>query len=137
MSYTVSGSNEYNVTVNGVTNTYITTSSETAKIEIDANLLHSTNTVTIETNSDCQGIVEDTFTMNPTAVLHPNPTSDVIYVEGVNSGLIQVYTSGGTLVLEQKVGNTSSINLKGFTVGIYLVKITQETEVQTFKVILK
>ena len=75
--------------------------------------------------------------MNPTAVLHPNPTSDVIYVEGVNSGLIQVYTSGGTLVLEQKVGNTSSINLKGFTVGIYLVKITQETEVQTFKVILK
>jgi rhamnogalacturonan endolyase len=138
VSYTVSGSNEYNVTVNGVSNTYITASSETAKIEIDANLLQSVNTVTIETNSDCQGIIEDNFKMNSLAVVHPNPTSDVVNVEGVNSGLIQVYTTSGTLVLEQKVDNTTnSINLRGFTVGMYLVRITQGAEIQTFKVILK
>nr|WP_288834660.1 T9SS type A sorting domain-containing protein [uncultured Flavobacterium sp.] len=138
VTYTVSGSNEYNVTVNGVSSTYITANSEIAKIEIDANLLQSTNTVTIETNSDCQGIVQDTFKMSPTAFVHPNPTSDIVNVEGLNSGLIQVYTTSGTLMLEQKVNSTTtSVNLKGFAVGMYLVRITQGTEVQTFKVILK
>ncbi len=137
VSYTVSGSNEYIVTINGVLRTYITATSETSKIEIDASLLQATNAVTIETNSECQGIVQDNFTISPSITVHPNPTTDILYIEGASKGLIQVYTNGGTLLLEKNAENTKNIDLTGYASGIYLVKITQETEVKTFKVILK
>lgn len=137
VSYTVSGSNEYAVTINGVTNTYITGTSKTSKIEIDASLLQKTNTVTIETNSDCQGAVQDSFTISPSVLIYPNPTPDIIYFNGLNKGLIQVYTNTAALIIEKDAKNTKSIDLKGYAAGMYLVKITQGTTVETFKVILK
>ncbi len=137
VSYTVSGSNEYTVTVNGISRTYITGTAETSKIEIDASLLQGTNVVSIETNSDCQGIVQDNFSLSPSVMVHPNPTSDIIYIENVTKGLIQVYTNSGALLIEKNAENTKSINLKGYSAGMYLVKITQGTSVETFKVILK
>jgi hypothetical protein len=136
VSYTVSGSNEYIVTVNGVSKTY-STANETAKIEIDSNLLQESNTVTIATNSDCQETIEDKFTLNPKVSVLPNPTSDIITINNVNKGLVQVYTNSGALLLETNAENGKSINLKGYAAGMYLVKITQGTEVETFKVILK
>ena len=137
VSYTVSGSNEYNVTVNGVAKNYTTASSEASKIEIDANLLQPTNTVTIASNSDCQGIVEDQFTINPAITLYPNPTADIVHIENVAKGLIQVYTNSGVLLIEKNAKNTKSIDLKGYAAGMYLVKITQGANVETFKVILR
>ncbi len=137
ISYIVSGSNKYIVTVNGVSKTYTTASSETSKIEIDANLLQETNSVTIETNSDCQGIVADSFALSPSVLVHPNPTADIVYIENVAKGLIQVYSNGGVLLIEKNAENTKSIDLKGYAAGMYLVKITQGAEVETFKVILK
>ncbi|OYX85483.1 MAG: hypothetical protein B7Y83_04560 [Flavobacteriales bacterium 32-34-25] len=137
ISYTVSGSNEYNVTVNGVSKYYSTETSEASKIEIDANLLQPTNTVIIASNSDCQGVLEDSFTISPSIVVHPNPTSDIVYIENVVKGLIQVYTNSGVLLIEKNAENTKSIDLKGYAAGMYLVKITQGTSVETFKVILK
>lgn len=137
VNYTVSGSQVYTVNVNGVVRTYITSTTESSKIEIDPNLLQATNTVTIETNSDCQGIVEDTFKMSPSILIHPNPTTDIVTIEGVNKGVIQVYTYNGTLLLEANAENTKTIDLSGYASGMYLIKITQGTEVETFKVILK
>ncbi|MEY2868319.1 MAG: hypothetical protein RIR01_748, partial [Bacteroidota bacterium] len=137
VSYTVSGSNEYIVTVNGVSKNYTTAGSESSKIEIDANLLQETNTITITTNSDCQGIVSDSFVLSPSVLIHPNPTSDIVYIENVTKGLIQVYSNSGALLIEKNAENTKSIDLKGYAAGMYLVKITQGTEVKTFKVILK
>ncbi|OYX83824.1 MAG: hypothetical protein B7Y83_10195 [Flavobacteriales bacterium 32-34-25] len=137
VSYTVSGSNEYNVTVNGVVRNYTTASSEASKIEIDANLLQPTNTVIIASNSDCQGIVEDQFNINPAITLYPNPTADVVNIENVSKGLIQVYTNSGVLLMEKNAENTKTIDLKGYAAGMYLVKITQGANVETFKVILK
>lgn len=136
VSYSVSGSNEYIVTVNGVSKTYSTTN-ETAKIEIDSNLLQESNTITIASNSDCQETIEDKFTLNPKVSVLPNPTSDIITINNVNKGLVQVYTNSGALLLETNAENGKSINLKGYAAGMYLVKITQGTEVETFKVILK
>nr|WP_288834436.1 thrombospondin type 3 repeat-containing protein [uncultured Flavobacterium sp.] len=137
VSYAVSGSNQYTVTVNGISRTYITGTVETSIFEIDASLLQETNVVSIETNSDCQGIVSDTFALNPSVLVHPNPTSDIVYIENVSKGLIQVYTNGGALLIEKNAENTKSIDLKGYAAGMYLVKITQGAEIKTFKVILK
>jgi rhamnogalacturonan endolyase len=137
VSYTVSGSNEYTVTVNGVSKTYTKASSGVSKIEIDASLLQATNLVTIETNSDCRGIVSDSFALSPSVLVHPNPTTDIVYIENVSRGLIQVYSNRGALLLEKNAENTKSIDLKGYAAGMYLVKITQETEVEIFKVLLK
>ncbi len=137
VSYTVSGSNEYTVTVNGVSRTYITANSDNGKIEIDSSLLQADNTITIASENDCQGVIEDSFSMSPSILIHPNPTADIVYIEGVEKGLIQVYTNNGTLALEKDAAITKSIDLSGYSAGVYLVKITQETETQTFKVILK
>ncbi|WP_162174246.1 rhamnogalacturonan lyase family protein [Flavobacterium daejeonense] len=137
VGYTVSGSNEYIVTVNGLVQTYLTGTTETSKIEINANLLQATNTVTIATNSDCQEKVEDNFNLSPSVSIHPNPTADVVYIQGVRKGLIQLYTNNGALLLEANAENTNSIDLSGYATGMYLIKITQGSEVETFKVILK
>lgn len=137
ISYTVSGSNEYNVIVNGVSKHYSMETSEAFKIEIDATLLQPTNTVTIASNSDCQGVLEDSFTISPSVLVHPNPTSDIVYIENVTEGLIQVYTNSGVLLIEKNAENTKSIDLKGYAAGMYLVKITQGMEVETFKIILQ
>lgn len=137
VSYTVSGSNEYLVTVNGVSRTYITGSGESSKIMIDSNLLQATNTISIETNSDCQGVVVDNFNLSPSVSIHPNPTSDIVYIEGVSKGLIQVYSGNGSLLFEKDAEITKSLDLSGYAAGVYLVTIIQGTESETFKVILK
>lgn len=137
VSYTVSGSKEYIVTVNGVSQNYTTTTNETSKIVIDAALLQETNNVTIATNSDCQVTVEDQFSMSPILTVNPNPTSDIITINNVSKGLVQVFTSTGALIIETNAENGKSIDLKGNAAGMYLVKITQGTTVETFKVILK
>ncbi|MFA9187080.1 T9SS type A sorting domain-containing protein [Flavobacterium sp. FBOR7N2.3] len=137
VNYTVSGSKEYIVTVNGVSKNYTTTTNETSKIEIDADLLQETNNVTIATNNDCQETVEDQFIMSPIITVNPNPTSDIITINNVSKALVQVYTNTGALIIETHVENGKSIDLKGNSAGMYLVKITQGTTVETFKVILK
>ncbi|MEL1240950.1 rhamnogalacturonan lyase family protein [Flavobacterium flavipallidum] len=137
VSYTVSGSNEYTVTVNGVSNTYITGTTDSASIQIDGSLLQANNTVVIATDSECQGAVQDIFAMSPSITIQPNPTSDIVYIQGVSKGLIQVYSNNGALLQEANAEKTNSINLRGYATGLYLIKITQGTTVETFKVILK
>ncbi len=137
VSYTVSGSDEYLVTVNGVLKFYNTATTQSTKIGIDASLLQPSNLVTIATNSDCQGVIEDSFALGSVNVVYPNPTTDVIYFEGVNEGLIQVYNSNGMLLIENDASSTKSISLKGYATGVYLVKIVHAEKVESFKVILK
>lgn len=137
VSYDVSGSTEYIVTVNGVAKTYNTASIADAKIEIDASLLKSSNTVTIGTKSDCQGVIEDSFILSSAITVYPNPTTDIINIQGVNEGLIQVFNTNGALIIEKDAANAQSINLQGLAAGVYLVKIIQGDNVETSKVILK
>ena len=137
VSYTVSGSNSYIFTINGVSKTYNTDTTEESKIEIDGNLLKATNTVTIETNNDCQGLIQDNFNLSSSISVYPNPTTDIVSISGIRKGLIQVYSNNGTLLQENNAENTKSIDFTGYASGMYLIKITQETSVETFKVILK
>jgi len=69
--------------------------------------------------------------------LYPNPTSGEVYFSGLKQGIMQVFNLLGDKLLERDTQNLKSINLKGKPAGLYLLKITQETGVQTFKVVLK
>jgi len=73
----------------------------------------------------------------PNLALYPNPTSDILYIQGINTGKIHVYSENGTLLMEKNVDDSKSINLKGLAAGLYIVKISQEKAEGTFKVILK
>lgn len=134
--YSVSGSTVYYVTVNGVTAEYVTGTTKKTEIEI-GNLQDNLNTVTIETNKDCQGVIEDHFNINSLISVHPNPSSGRVYVEGIEHGVIQVFNTTGALLTEKKVSNQTQIDLKPYPKGLYLLKVTHGTEVETFKIILK
>lgn len=69
--------------------------------------------------------------------LFPNPTSNIINIKGVDKGVIQVYNILGKQILKINASKFKSINLKGNPKGLYLLKITQENKVRTFKVLLK
>ncbi|MFI8377885.1 T9SS type A sorting domain-containing protein [Leeuwenhoekiella sp. NPDC079379] len=137
ITYTVSGSTEYDITINGISKTYITESSKSSTIAIDNALLQETNKIVIATSSDCQGIVEDSFIISPSVTLYPNPTSDLVHINAVTTGIIQVYTATGSLLIERDAATTQTISLSDYDAGTYIFKIKQDAEVQTFKVILK
>lgn len=54
--------------------------------------------------------------------VYPNPTSDIIQIEGVSAKLlIKVYNALGSLILESE--NSTAIDLSEFDKGIYYLKI--------------
>ena len=54
--------------------------------------------------------------------LYPNPTSDVVHIEGVEAAEVQVYNSFGQLV--KTVRDANEINMESFAEGVYLLRIT-------------
>lgn len=59
----------------------------------------------------------------PEFSVYPNPTSDIIHIEGVNNTVkdVKIYSVSGVL---QKQTNSTSINISELSSGIYLFKIT-------------
>jgi hypothetical protein len=61
-----------------------------------------------------------------TLKLYPNPTSDVVFVKGVeNINSIKVYSILGAL--EKEVFNTNQIDVSEFSSGIHLIKVDNGT----------
>ncbi|MFI1745018.1 T9SS type A sorting domain-containing protein [Thalassobellus sediminis] len=69
--------------------------------------------------------------------LYPNPTSGKVYISGANNGTINVYNSIGKLLLQKQANNIKSVDLKGYTTGLYFIKIKDETGIHAFKIFLK
>jgi hypothetical protein len=66
--------------------------------------------------------VEETETKASAAVLHPNPTTGLVRIEGENAKEVYVYNALGQLV--KTVQNTNEISLKGLPQGVYLLRVT-------------
>lgn len=81
--------------------------------------------------------IDDKAINNSKIKLYPNPTSGMVYISGVNNGTIQVYNSVGKLLLKKNAHNIKSIDLKGYTTGLYFIKIKEETGVHAFKICVK
>ena len=58
------------------------------------------------------------------AKLHPNPTTDLVHIEGVECAEVQVYNALGQIV--KAAQNTNEVSLVGLPQGVYLLHVTLE-----------
>lgn len=70
---------------------------------------------------------------------YPNPTSDKLSLKSVkNIDSVTFYNMLGQKVLETKIGGiTSDIDLSNLTTGTYVMKVSMESQIGTFKVLKK
>lgn len=54
-------------------------------------------------------------------LVFPNPADNVLNISAAESSLIQIFDFGGRMIRE--TSNTSSIDISGFTPGIYFIKV--------------
>ncbi len=70
------------------------------------------------TTLDNTGIVESN---NPEISIHPNPTSDFIFIKNIEPQLVTIYSLDGKLV--KTIENASVIDVRDLNEGIYLINI--------------
>ncbi|GGE02748.1 T9SS type A sorting domain-containing protein [Psychroflexus salis] len=78
---------------------------------------------------------QDTFELNNSVKLYPNPTNGTVYISNTSANQIdfRVFNITGKLITKGTAGlNETTINLNQVNAGIYLVKLTDaETKVTT------
>jgi len=134
--YLVSGSTEYMVTVNGVQKNYAFESVNDNEIVLRN--LKMSNEVLISGKSDCQGKIEDTFSIEGEIQIYPTLTSGLLSMSGGTEAFeIKVYNSVGQLVLSEKknAGAENTIQLDNCPVGLYIVHLISNGDTRTFKII--
>ena len=135
-SYTVEGSYSYKVDLNGAFKTF---QFETDGFnEIQLSDLTDFNTITISGESDCQGLISDSFSFSDGIVIYPTITKNSIYMEGYDEqSTVLVYDSSGRLLIRKKLTqqNLESVNLNGLEAGMYPTVIESKGTSKTFKII--
>lgn len=54
--------------------------------------------------------------------IYPNPATDRLYVENMNSGTITIVNAGGAVVMERAVSGKAELNISHLPAGIYILK---------------
>ena len=69
--------------------------------------------------------------------IYPNPTTGLVKVEGVEGAQVIVYNMLGAVVYnEANASATTTIDLSSFNAGNYIVKVINNNEVSTQKIVL-
>jgi len=69
--------------------------------------------------------------------IYPNPTTGIVKVEGVEGAQVIVYNMLGSVVYtEANASATTTIDLSSFNAGNYIVKVINNNEVATQKIVL-
>jgi len=137
-SFQLSGSNIYNIDVNG-------TLHKVNKDSFTTSLPTGLSIIKIYTDLDCQGIIEKEVFISEDIMYYPNPTiNDVnVHISGMDKKvMISVFSEKGDLVLrkEQQVQDLSrltEIDLSLQNTGTYIVVMEGKTVRKTFKIIKK
>ncbi len=136
VSYNVEGSYSYTVDLNGVFKTY---QFETDGFnEIQLSDLTEINTISISGESDCQGLISDSFSFSDGIVIYPTITKNSIYMEGYDDqSTVLVYDSSGRLLISKKLTqqNLESVDFNGLEPGMYPTVIESKGTSKTFKII--
>lgn len=85
----------------------------------------------------CSSISENTGALTGVSV-YPNPTSGIFTVElksGSISSVVVTDVTGRTILNTAVTGNTSEVNLDGFSSGVYYVKISSENSFSVVRVV--
>jgi len=70
-------------------------------------------------------IVIDNTTLAPVIDIYPNPATDYFYVQGVDLANVslQIYTTNGKLLMNQRLQDGQPISLTTFPSGVYILKL--------------
>lgn len=78
--------------------------------------------------------VENAFEKSVT--VYPNPTTGMVYVNGVDDAAVSVYSLSGKMVRNIEKVNNSTIDLSSLSNGIYMIKIEKDGTTVTKKIAL-
>ena len=141
----VANSSSLNITLDGGEVYYITLNDETFMTDesaIELSLSAGTNTLSIKTNKECQGVYEKTIVIGSEPVLYPNPVQDMLFI---NIGLtnltripVEIYDLTGKLIVSKTyspTSNTLSIDVSNIESGFFVLKITTSEKTHNYKII--
>ena len=135
-SYNVEGSYTYTVDVNGELKTFNFMTSGINEIQLTD--LAEFNAISITGESDCQGVVTDSFAFSEGVIMYPTITTGEVFVEGFDeSSTVLVYDLAGRLVLSQILSGkgSNSIDLRALENGMYPTVIQSKENSKAFKII--
>ncbi len=135
----LSGGKLYTVRLNG--KTY-----QTAQNQISLPLNEIENSISVETDLNCQGKFEETIILSNDLLVYPNPidSGDLsIYLgnRGGDNFELSMFTVSGRQVYHKsfkKTGlNTFSYSMDGFPSGVYILNLKTEKSLLNYKIIKK
>ncbi|MFT0155410.1 immunoglobulin domain-containing protein [Tenacibaculum ascidiaceicola] len=139
LTYQVSGSENYKVTVNS--KEYLYSFKDAGKQEITVSLDKGNNSVEITTNKPCQGVYNKSVTVND-ITLYPIPVTNYLNISGVtdNSAIVTVRSLEGATVLSTKLdvyNGVAKLPMNTIATGMYLVTVTTSTQTVNTKIFKK
>ncbi len=135
----MSGGKRYLITLNGVVRT-------TTETEIILPLEATSNTLSVKTDKECQGIHYETFVLESGATIYPNPVNrgEELVIAFPNTSLdanyIAIYTMDGKKVMHKSYNANSTqirVNVSELHTGVYFLQISNGTTHHTRKIIVQ
>ena len=135
-SIQMSGSNKYNVTINGI-------KQKVTGNSFEATLSTGLSIIRVDTDLECQGFVEREVFISEDIHYYPNPTdSDVkVHVGGEDTRVkVSIFSEKGDLIYSRyqdiaDMSRKTNIDLTNQIPGAYIVVLESKTVRKTFKVI--
>jgi hypothetical protein len=63
--------------------------------------------------------------------IYPNPANDIIRLQTNETGIIQIVSLTGEIVMEKQVSATENINVDAMAAGLYMVKFIADRNNQS------
>lgn len=135
VSYIVSGSKNYEVSVNDKTMNFNFDSVEQQTISLKN--LNGQNKVIISGESDCQGKIVDSFFMGNAIQVFPTITSSHInLLADTDSFTAHIYSLEGRMVKEEKFNQKENhLDISSLKSGLYIIKMTIDGKEESVKII--
>ena len=136
VTVSLAGGQSYYITIND--ETIITSESE-----IELELSHGVNTISVKTNKDCQGVHKERIVYSSQPIIFPNPiVNNIVNINSVdfyrNETPIEIYDLKGQLMFSKSFYGTSSqlkIDVSNMQNGLYMLKIVSKEGTFNYKII--
>jgi carbohydrate-binding DOMON domain-containing protein len=133
----LSGGNKYNIVLNGnLISTY--------ENNIDLSLNSGLNIIKVTTNSECQGVFEETIFISEDILFSPNPAdeSSKLWVGGSDDNInMTLFDISGRVIWtkDDKVPYNRSVNVpfSNMKSGVYILQVDSKTINKSIKIIRK
>ncbi|WP_420401960.1 FG-GAP-like repeat-containing protein [Flagellimonas sp.] len=134
--------------LNGGTNYIINLNGEvqtTTESEITIAVTNHSNTLSVKTNKECQGVYEESFLLGLNSTVYPNPVSNGEITISLSSNseeetLLSLFGSDGRHLLSKTYGNQKlnlALNVGSLPSGMYVLRVNRGPEVYYHKIILR